>query len=101
MTETKAIVENKNDKKELSIIYSTFFWIFLIISVILGCVVLVFSGSIAEFLFFSRRFVIPIQFFGLLLPFVVINAFWIAIYNGLEKFKTHSDSEPNFLFMPK
>lgn len=83
----KLVVENKNDKKELSIIYSTFFWLFLIISVFLGCVVLVFSEFISEFLFFNSKYIIPIQFFGLLPPLVVINAFWLAIYNGLEEFK--------------
>jgi len=83
----KLVVENKNDKKELSIIYSTFFWVFLVISVFLGCVVLVFSEFISDFLFFNTRYVIPIQFFGLLLPLVVINTFWIAIYNGMEEFK--------------
>lgn len=83
----KLVVENKDDKKELSIIYSTFFWLFLIISVLLGGVVLVFSEFISEFLFFNNEYIIPIRFFGLLLPLVVINAFWIAIYNGLEEFK--------------
>ena len=83
----KLVVENKNDNKELSIIYSTFFWVFLLISVVLGGVVLIFAGFIADFLFFNNKCVIPIQFFGLLLPLVVINAFWMAIYNGLEEFK--------------
>jgi PST family polysaccharide transporter len=83
----KLVVENKNDKKELSTIYSTFFWIFLLISVLLGGVILIFSGFIADFLFFNNKFSIPIQFFGLLLPLVVINTFWMAIYNGLEEFK--------------
>ncbi len=83
----KLVVENKNDNKELSIIYSTFFWIFLLISVVLGGVVLLFSEFISDFLFFNNSYVIPIQFFGLLLPLVVMNAFWMAIYNGLEEFK--------------
>ena len=83
----KLVVENKNDKKELSIIYSTFFWIFLLISVVLGGVVLIFAGFIADFLFFNNKCVIQIQFFGLLFPLVIINAFWMAIYNGLEEFK--------------
>jgi PST family polysaccharide transporter len=83
----KLVVENKNDKKELSIIYSTFFRLFLIISVVLGGVVLIFSGLISDFLFFNNKYIIPIQFFGLLLPLVVINTFWMAIYNGLEEFK--------------
>jgi PST family polysaccharide transporter len=83
----KLVVENKNNKKELSIIYSTFFWVFLMISIFLGCIILAFSEFISNFLFFNNSFVIPIQFFGLSLPFVVINVFWIAIYNGLEEFK--------------
>lgn len=83
----KLVVENKNDKKELSTIYSTFFWAFLLISVLLGGLILIFSGFIADFLFFNNKFIIPIQFFGLLLPLVVINTFWMAIYNGLEEFK--------------
>ena len=83
----KLVVENKDDKKELSIIYSTFFWIFLLISFVLGCGILIFSGCIADFLFFNNSYVIPIQFFGLFLPLVVINVFWMAIYNGLEEFK--------------
>ena len=83
----KLVVENKNDKKELSTIYSTFFWAFLLISVLLGGLILIFSDFIADFLFFSNKFIIPIQFFGLLLPLVVINTFWMAIYNGLEEFK--------------
>ena len=83
----KLVVENKNDKKELSKIYSTFFWVFLLISVVLGLLVLVFSKNIGKFLFFNNRYIIPIQFFGLLLPLVVLNTFWMAIYNGLEEFK--------------
>lgn len=83
----KLVVENKDDKKELSIIYSTFFWIFLFISVLLGGVIFVFSSPIATFLFFNIKFIIPIQFFGIVLPLGVINAFCIAIYNGFEKFR--------------
>lgn len=83
----KLVVENKNDKRELSIIYSTFFWLFLFISVVLGSTVLIFSGFIADFLFFNDSYALPIKFFGLLLPLIVINAFWMAIYNGLEEFK--------------
>jgi PST family polysaccharide transporter len=83
----KLVVENKNDKRELSIIYSTFFWLFLFISVVLGSTVLIFSSFIADFLFFNDSYALPIKFFGLLLPLIVINAFWMAIYNGLEEFK--------------
>jgi O-antigen/teichoic acid export membrane protein len=84
----KLFVENKSDKKELSIIYSTFFWILLVVSVLLTSLVLLFSETISVFLFYSNSYKIPIQFFALLLPLMVINTFWLAIYNGLEKFKS-------------
>lgn len=83
----KLFAENKDDKRELSIVYSTFFWVFLIISVFLGVLVFGFANSISGLLFYNMSYGIPIQFFGLLLPLMVINTFWIAIYNGLEKFK--------------
>ena len=83
----KLFAENKDDKRELSIVYSTFFWFFLIISVFLGVLVFGFANSISGLLFYNMSYGIPIQFFGLLLPLMVINTFWIAIYNGLEKFK--------------
>ena len=83
----KLFVENKEDKRELSVIYSTFFWIFLIISSVLALLVLVFASPVSSFLFYTENYAVPIRFFGLLLPFMVINTFWLAIYNGLEKFK--------------
>nr|WP_294776793.1 O-antigen translocase [uncultured Flavobacterium sp.] len=83
----KLFVENKENKQELSVIYSTFFWLFLIISVVLGMLVLGFASPISEFLFFTDAYTIPIRFFALLLPLMVINAFWMAIYNGLEQYK--------------
>jgi PST family polysaccharide transporter len=84
----KLFVENKQDKKELSIIYSTFFWLFLIVSTFLTLLLIVFSSSLSSFLFYTDSYSNPIRFFGLLLPFMVINTFWLAIYNGLEKYKS-------------
>lgn len=83
----KLFVENKEDKRELSVIYSTFFWIFLFISTALALFVLLFASPISTFLFYTNTYTTPIRFFGLLLPLMVINSFWLAIYNGLEKFK--------------
>ena len=83
----KLFVENKEDKKELSVIYSTFFWVFLFISAILALLILVFAAPISGFLFYTNNYTMPIRFFGILLPFMVINTFWLAIYNGLEKYK--------------
>lgn len=83
----KLFVENKDDKRELSIIYSTFFWLFLILSGVLAVFILLFAEPISSFLFYTASYANPIRFFGLLLPFMVINVFWLAIYNGLEKYK--------------
>jgi PST family polysaccharide transporter len=83
----KLFVENKEDKRELSIIYSTFFWIFIVISTLLAILVFVFAIPISNFIFFKENFTIPIRFFALLLPLMVVNTFWLAIYNGLENYK--------------
>ncbi|HMI08722.1 MAG TPA: O-antigen translocase [Flavobacterium sp.] len=83
----KMFVENKEDKKELSVIYSTIFWLFLSISVLLGIATIAFADPISVFLFYSESYRYPICFFGLFLPLMVINTFWVAIYNGLQHFK--------------
>ncbi len=82
----KLFVENKNDKKELAILYSTFFWVFLVVSIFVGGITLVFANDFSDLIFFNSAFANPIRFFGLLLPLVVVNAFWLSIYNGLEQF---------------
>jgi PST family polysaccharide transporter len=83
----KLFVENKENKQELSVIYATFFWLFLAISSVLGILVLAFAVPISDFLFFTNSYANPIRFFALLLPLMVINTFWLAIYNGLEQYK--------------
>lgn len=84
----KLFVENKEDKRELSIIYSTFFWLFLMVSCSLALLVLIFALPISSFLFYTTSYSNPIRFFALLLPFMVINTFWLAIYNGLAKYRS-------------
>jgi len=83
----KLYVENKSEKKELSVIFSTFFWLFLGISIVLSILVFTFSHSISRFLFFTEAYVSCIYFFAVLIPLMVLNAFWLAIYNGSEQFK--------------
>ncbi|RZJ36271.1 MAG: O-antigen translocase [Flavobacterium sp.] len=82
----RLFVENKDDKEELSALYATFFWIFLALSSFLGILVFVLAEPISHFLF-SASYLLPIRIFALLLPFTVLNAFWLAIYNGLEMFR--------------
>ncbi|CAM3522532.1 hypothetical protein FSS13T_19530 [Flavobacterium saliperosum S13] len=83
----RLFVENKNDKSELSKIYSTFFWIFIMISVGLGLLITLFSGFLSRLLFTTSDYAFAIRLFGLLLPFIVLNTFWIAVYNGLQQFR--------------
>ena len=83
----KLFIENKADKKELSVIYATFFWLFLFFSVLLGISVFIFSEAISVLLFTDEGYNLPIEILALLLPWIVLNTFWMAIYNGLEFFR--------------
>ncbi|RAR75327.1 O-antigen translocase [Flavobacterium aciduliphilum] len=83
----KLFVEHKEDEEKLASIYATFFGLFLIISLALGTLLLLFADPISTFIFFKNSYSIPIQFFGLSLPLVVMNVFWTAIYNAFEQFK--------------
>lgn len=84
----RLFVENKEDKEALSKIYSTFFWILVLVSVFIGLLILVFSIPISRYLFKIPDYSFAVQLFGLLLPLFVLNTFWIAIYNGLQRFKS-------------
>lgn len=83
----KLFVENQQDKSELSKIYSTFLWIFLGFSMVLGILVMLFSSYLSLFLLGSSAYAYTIQLFGVLLPLFVLNTFWIAVYNGLQQFR--------------
>ena len=41
----KLFIENKKDKRELSRVYSTFFWVFLFLSIFTGIVILFFAKT--------------------------------------------------------
>lgn len=81
-------VENKDDKDALSAIYSTYLWIFLGIAIVLGTSVFFLADTLSQLLFFTNRYTFPIRFFAILLPLIILNTFWLAVYNGLQKFKT-------------
>lgn len=84
----RLFIENKTDKNELSLLFSTFFWLFLMLSLCLGLGVYFLATPIAIFLEINVTYILPIQLFGLFLPLIVLNVFWLAIFNGLERFKT-------------
>lgn len=84
----RLFVENQDDDEALSKIYSTFFWILVLVSVFVGLLILLFSNPIGRYLFATANYNFAVQLFGLLLPLFVLNTFWIAIYNGLQRFKS-------------
>lgn len=84
----RLIVDHKENKEELSKIYSTFFWVFMLFSIFICIVGLLFSNSISYFLFYTKAYSFAIQLFMLSIPFMVINVFWLAIFNGYEKYKS-------------
>jgi O-antigen/teichoic acid export membrane protein len=84
----KLVAENKENKTALSELYASFLSVFFFISALLAIGVFFFAERIAQFLFDSNQWMIPIRILGLSLPLVLLNTFWLAIYNGLEQFKT-------------
>ncbi|NMH26659.1 O-antigen translocase [Flavobacterium silvaticum] len=81
------IIENKENPKALSAIYSTFFWLLAIASVVLSGIGLFFCNALSQFLFYTIDYVNPLRLFLLLLPLVVLTIFWLAIYNGFSLFR--------------
>ena len=84
----KLVAENKENKTALSELYATFLSVFFFISSLLAIGVFFFAGGIAQLLFDSSQWTTPIRIVGLSLPLVLLTTFWLAIYNGLEQFKT-------------
>ena len=84
----KLVAENKENKTALSELYATFLSVFIIISSFLAIGVFFFAEAIGQLLFHSNQWTIPIRIVGLSLPLVLLTTFWLAIYNGLEQFKT-------------
>lgn len=84
----KLVAENKKNKTALSELYASFLLVFFFVSALLAIGVFFFAECIAQFLFDSNQWMIPIRILGLSLPLVLLNTFWLAIYNGLEQFKT-------------
>lgn len=83
----KLFVENKEDKKESSIVLSTFFWLFMLVSVFLGILIILFAVPISYFVLRSEEYDSYIKLFGLILPFVAMQSFMSSVFNGLLWFK--------------
>lgn len=81
-------IKNKEVKKdELSKVLSSFFWFYIVLSLLLGLLIALLSKQINWVLFENYDYYLIIAIAGLLLPFYFIYVFIKAILNGIEKFK--------------
>ena len=83
----RLFVENKDNKKEASVVISTFFWFFLILSVTFGVLIILFSEPLSFFVLRDTSYSLYIKIFGFLLPFFALQSFMSSIFNGLLWFK--------------
>lgn len=83
----KLFVENKDDKEETSKVVSTFFWLFIIVAVLFGLLIILFSESLSFFILRDKQYSLYIALFGLLLPFVALQSFITSVFNGLLWYK--------------
>lgn len=83
----KLFVENKEDKKEVSSVISTFFWLYLLLSVFFGALIILFSDMLSSFVLQNNQFSLYIKIFGLILPFFALQSFMSSLFNALLWFK--------------
>ena len=83
----KLFVENKEDKEEVSSVLSTFFWLYILLSVFFGVLIILFSEMLSYFVLRDIQYSFYIKIFGLILPFFALQTFMSSIFNGLLWFK--------------
>lgn len=84
---TKLVAKNRHDLEELSAIYATFFWFSLLMSAVLSVITFAAAPFLSEALFFDPSYIWPLRLLASVLPLVVLNVFWLAVYNGFEAFR--------------
>ncbi|HRG18616.1 MAG TPA: O-antigen translocase [Flavobacterium lutivivi] len=83
----KIMVEHKDNKKELSLIFQTFFSVFIAISVLFSVLLMFLSVEISNYLFFSDGYSNYIKLFALFLPFMIVTVLFSSVLNSFEKYK--------------
>ena len=83
----KSYKDNADSKEKLSTILSSFFWTYVVLSVTVGILIIVFSKPINWFLFQNHEYHLIIKLIGLLLPLYFIHLFLKALMNSVELFK--------------
>ncbi len=83
----KRVAENYSDKKKLSRLFSVHFLGILILSVILGIGIVIFSEFISNKIFDQGNYSTVLRAIGILFPFQALNVYCIAFLNGLSRYK--------------
>ena len=83
----KYSAELKNHKNELKIFISTTMILGLIVSILVGLLIFIFSEEINNFLFSKNNYIIIFRTVAFLLPISVLSNYWIFILNGLGYLK--------------
>ncbi|GGC94112.1 LPS biosynthesis protein [Flavobacterium lutivivi] len=83
----KIMVEHKENQKELSLIFQTFFSIFIVISVLFSALLMFFSIDISNYLFFSDAYSNYIKLFAVFLPFMIVTVLFSSVLNSFERYK--------------
>lgn len=83
----KIMVEHKENQKELSLIFQTFFSIFIVISVLFSALLVFFSIDISNYLFFTDAYSNYIKLFAVFLPFMIVTVLFSSVLNSFERYK--------------
>lgn len=85
----KYVAENKNDKQKLAKATSTIFIFMLGVVLLVAIALLIFRGYLNRYVFgggFSFEFLFVVLVFAF--PLQVLNGFFLAVINGLERYRT-------------
>ena len=86
----KYISENKDYKKQAQIITVSAFTFSVVISLVVGVFLFIFSKHLALFILKDSSLTFIFRYLALLLPLVSLNFLILYIINGLQKFKVYT-----------
>lgn len=86
----KYISENKDDKKQQQIITVSAFTFSVVISLVVGVFLFIFSKHLALFILKDSSLTFVFRYLSLLLPLVSLNFLILYIVKGLQKFKVYT-----------
>lgn len=86
---TKYVSENKSDKSAIVSILSTSSWITIILSIISGIILIIFSKSISLLILKDLNYRFVFVIFGFTVFLYAFNSLFLSIINGFKEFKKY------------